>query len=164
MIGLLRKKHHRLSPEYESYSSDRDERSYYSQEDEQGEDDEEAQPFQDEQYDEDEEEVSQYSDYDDEESIDPELLCSTCNTQTHEYVRKGTILKKWKRMPVENPDVVDEKTGECVACRVSKLKADLLDDLPVLSDSFLPTDKQGQPQPQRSKGKVHASGFQPKEE
>ena len=118
-----------------NYSSSEDEESYDSFEDENYvvRDDQQNNDNED-----DDEERSEYSS-DDETEIDPELLCPTCGTQTHEYVRKGTLLKKWKRLPVEDDDVVDAKTGDCMACkkeRLEKMKSEWLDDIPTLPEGL----------------------------
>ena len=114
------------------------------------EDDESYDSFEDENYvvkddqqnndndNDDDDERSEYSS-DDETEIDPELLCPNCGTQTHEYVRKGTILKKWKSLPVEDDDVVDPTTGDCVSCkkeRLEKMKSEWLDDIPTLPEGL----------------------------
>ena len=132
-------KHHHDDCDYSSSSED--EESYDSFEDENYvvKDDQHKHADEDD-------ERSKYSsssdgggDDDDETEIDPELLCPNCGAQTHEYVRKGTILKKWKRLPVEDDDVVDPQTGDCVACkneRLEKMKSEWLDDIPTLPEGL----------------------------
>ena len=136
---ILKKRHSAASGKHHHDDCD------YSSSDEE---DESYDSFEDENYvvkddrqnndNEDDEERSEYSS-DDEIEIDPELLCPNCGTQTHEYVRKGTILKKWKRLPVEDDNVVDPTTGECISCkneRLEKMKSEWLDDIPTLPEGL----------------------------
>ena len=134
-------RHHRDDCDYSSSSSDEeeDEESYDSFEDENyvEKDDDQHKHAEDDNDDEDDE-GSHYSSSSETE-IDPELLCPTCGAQTHEYVRKGTFVKKWKRLPVEDDDVVDATTGDCISCkkeRLAKMKAEWLDDIPMLPEGL----------------------------
>ena len=95
---------------------------------------------------------SSFSSSSDGTEVDPALLCPHCGAQTHEYVllrrrrtaplRRLLLLRgsrKWRRMAVEDPAVVDAATGECVACRterVARMREGWLDDIPTLPEAL----------------------------